>query len=273
MEKMVFKAFNKPQFDEDLDVNCNVTENNPNGQNQNEVVEKRKSNFDAFSLFKFKRRSNNESINQQVIDASTNQPQNTQQSKNRLTVNSNNSLSPNLSSSNLSNQKQKNLNPNNLNLSTNSIKSSKYSFTKRDLGKKLTIKKKDIKNATNRIKKISSVQGDNLILQSILGKVSTNIKTNQYEPLTEQQYLKYLHPDGRIRCLREFRLAVYRRGVESSLRSTVWKHLLNVYPSGMTSEQRVRFVQQKADQYHQLCFTWQRNFSHPKVQQIHNQVN
>ena len=271
MEKMVFKAFTKSQFeDQELDENCNIAKQQHQLET-NESNEKRKSNFDAFNLFRFKRRAtrNNSEIVNQINKEQ--QHANLQASQQSDYTNTTSSLKTNPSSSNLLNAKPL-LDRNHSNLSTSSIRSSKYSLTRRDLNKKHTIKKKDLKTATSRIKKISSIKGDNQILQNIIGKVNSNSKTNLYEPLTEQQYLKYLHPDGRIKCLRELRLAIYKRGIESSLRSTLWKHLLNVYPPNMTSEQRVRFVQMKSDQYYQLCFTWQRNFSHPKVQQVYNQV-
>lgn len=275
MEKMVFKAFNKPQFEEELDENCNIANQSgqPNEQRR-QPPDNQTSTFSKFNLLsKFKRRStlSNEMNKQQQLNQQTNQQiiqqlTQTDQAK---------SITPNSSANHLLNtaNSQADLNRTSSNVSTSSIRSSNYSLTRKDLSKKHTIQQKDLKARQPnlvKMKKISSVQ-DNQILQKILGKVNTS-KTNLHEPLTEQQYLKYLHPDGRIKCLRELRLAIYRRGIEPSLRSTLYKHLLNVYPPNMTSEQRVRFVQQKSDQYYQLCFTWQRNFSHPKVKQVYNQV-
>lgn len=262
---MVFKAFNKSQLEDELDENCNIA-NSTNQNNNDSQEEKRKSSFNLLS--KFKRRTTSTDNSQ-----SNQQNQSTQQiiidHLNQQSLQS--SLNSQISHSNSSSNKTSSLDRNNSNLSTSSIRSSRLGSTKQDLDKNKT--NKNLKRQSSKVKKSNSVNGENPILQNILGKGclnQSNIPLNA--PLSEKQYLKYLHPDGRIKCLRELRLAVYRRGVESSLRSTVWKHLLNVYPSNLTSEQRVRFVQQKADQYYQLCYTWQRNFSHAKVQHIHNQV-
>lgn len=271
MEKMVFRAFNKPQCETELNENstniAGLVPPPPPPTKGSAVAEKRKSSFSAFNLFKFKRR-----ISEQPIGEQSSQPSSGKLAM-RATV-SGASLRANLSSRSLS---RFTLPRTHSNLSTSSIRSSKFSsLNRKDLANRHMIHKKVLR--AHRLRRISPVQGkdlvqgDNRIVDRILDQ--TNIsKTNQYEPFNEQQYLKYLFPDGRIRSLREMRLAIYRRGVESSLRSTIWKHLLNVYPPNMTSEQRVRFCQQKADRYYQLCIIWQRNFAHARVQHIHNQVS
>ncbi|CAG2178843.1 unnamed protein product, partial [Oppiella nova] len=78
-------------------------------------------------------------------------------------------------------------------------------------------------------------------------------------PLNDNEFRKCLDAEGRVKCGRELRIGVYRRGVEPSLRKVVWKHLLNVYPHGLTAQQRIDFMKLKCETYCQMRNLWQSN--------------
>ena len=55
---------------------------------------------------------------------------------------------------------------------------------------------------------------------------------------------------------REFRLAVYRGGLEPGLRKIAWKHLLNLYPAGLTGGERLTYLKEKSRTYAELKADW-----------------
>ncbi|XP_075560152.1 TBC1 domain family member 25-like isoform X1 [Dermacentor variabilis] len=75
-------------------------------------------------------------------------------------------------------------------------------------------------------------------------------------PLGDREFRACLDGEGRLLKPRELRLAIYKGGVEPSLRKVVWKHILNVYPDGLTGRQRLAYMRRKSDQYVQLRTTW-----------------
>lgn len=91
-------------------------------------------------------------------------------------------------------------------------------------------------------------------------------------PLNEKQYLSFLDSEGRVRSFRELRITVYRRGLEPGLRKTVWKQLLNVFPPGLTGQQRLDYMKSKCDSYNELKNTWQSNMSDSRVESVHSMV-
>lgn len=40
------------------------------------------------------------------------------------------------------------------------------------------------------------------------------------------------------------------------LRKVVWKHILNVYPEGMTGKERMDYIKMKANEYYSLRTRW-----------------
>ncbi|XP_058802588.1 TBC1 domain family member 25 isoform X2 [Phymastichus coffea] len=54
-------------------------------------------------------------------------------------------------------------------------------------------------------------------------------------PLTDAEFRKFLDPIGQIIQSKELRAVIYFGGIEPSLRKVVWKHILNVYPDGMSA--------------------------------------
>ena len=91
-------------------------------------------------------------------------------------------------------------------------------------------------------------------------------------PLNDNQFRNLLDCEGKVKCSRELRIAVYRRGVEPSLRKVVWKHLLNVYPSGLTAQQRIDFMKLKCETYCQMRNLWQSNQNDSTVEQTLHMV-
>ncbi|XP_023242263.1 TBC1 domain family member 25-like [Centruroides sculpturatus] len=76
-------------------------------------------------------------------------------------------------------------------------------------------------------------------------------------PVSDIEFHTYLDGDGRLLKPKELRLSVYRGGIEPSLRKVVWKHLLNVYPIGMTGKDRISYIKQKSTEYQKLRSVWQ----------------
>lgn len=60
---------------------------------------------------------------------------------------------------------------------------------------------------------------------------------------------------------RDLRIAVYRQGVEPSLRRTVWKHLLNVFPEGFSSNERIDYIRSHCHKYREMRDLWMENTS------------
>lgn len=77
------------------------------------------------------------------------------------------------------------------------------------------------------------------------------------EPLDDAAFRAFQDSEGRIGSTRDLRIAVYRRGVEPSLRRVIWKHLLNVYPEGYTGQERLDFLRLRCQTYRQMRDLWQ----------------
>lgn len=75
-------------------------------------------------------------------------------------------------------------------------------------------------------------------------------------PLTDAEFRKYLDPIGQISHMKELRNAIYYGGVEPSLRKVVWKHILNVYPQGMSGKERMDYMKRKSYEYEMLRDAW-----------------
>ena len=77
-----------------------------------------------------------------------------------------------------------------------------------------------------------------------------------HAPVSDAQFRSFLNKVGQVTAPREFRLAVYRGGLEPGLRKIAWKHLLNVYPAGMTGGERVKYLKEKSALYYELKSDW-----------------
>lgn len=76
--------------------------------------------------------------------------------------------------------------------------------------------------------------------------------------MNEELFNSLLDREGRVFSHRKLHLAVYSNGVEPELRPVVWKHLLNVFPHGMTTRERRTYLSAKSVEYYQLRYRWQR---------------
>lgn len=75
-------------------------------------------------------------------------------------------------------------------------------------------------------------------------------------PLTDLEFRGYLDSVGRIVRPEQLRRVIYIGGIEPSLRRVVWKHILNVYPEGMTGKERMDYMKRKASEYCSLREVW-----------------
>ncbi|CAH1117480.1 unnamed protein product [Phaedon cochleariae] len=75
-------------------------------------------------------------------------------------------------------------------------------------------------------------------------------------PLSDAEFRRFLDPVGQIIYAKELRSVIYFGGIDPGLRKVVWKHLLNVYPSGMTGRERMDYIRKKASEYVTLRETW-----------------
>lgn len=75
-------------------------------------------------------------------------------------------------------------------------------------------------------------------------------------PLSDAEFRGFLDSVGQIVRPNELRRVIYTGGIDSSLRRVVWKHILNVYPEGMTGRERMDYMKRKASEYYQLRDKW-----------------
>uniref|UniRef100_A0A914XLH4 Rab-GAP TBC domain-containing protein n=1 Tax=Plectus sambesii TaxID=2011161 RepID=A0A914XLH4_9BILA len=85
----------------------------------------------------------------------------------------------------------------------------------------------------------------------------TDQKSKEKPPLSDTQFRSFLDESGRLRDEKRFRQAVYQGGVEPSLRPVVWRFLLDVYPVGLTGEQRIEYCKALANKYAVQKASWQ----------------
>lgn len=76
------------------------------------------------------------------------------------------------------------------------------------------------------------------------------------QPLSDAEFRSFLDSVGQIVQAKNLRKVIYNGGIDPSLRRVVWKHILNVYPEGMTGRQRMDYMKQKAAEYCRLRDVW-----------------
>lgn len=81
-------------------------------------------------------------------------------------------------------------------------------------------------------------------------------ETGAGPPVSDAMFRSFLNKVGQVVAPREFRLAVYRGGLEPGLRKIAWKHLLNLYPAGMTGGERLTYLKEKTRTYQDLKHDW-----------------
>lgn len=75
-------------------------------------------------------------------------------------------------------------------------------------------------------------------------------------PLSDGEFHSYLNAHGQLTRPEELRLRIYHGGVEPSLRKVVWRYLLNVYPDGLSGQERMDYMKRKTREYDQLKTEW-----------------
>ncbi|GBP76685.1 TBC1 domain family member 25 [Eumeta japonica] len=75
-------------------------------------------------------------------------------------------------------------------------------------------------------------------------------------PLSDIEFRSFLDAVGQIINISKLRETIYFGGIDPSLRKVVWKHILNVYPDGMTGKERMDYIKRKANEYYALRNRW-----------------
>ncbi|KAG7172769.1 TBC1 domain family member 25-like [Homarus americanus] len=91
-------------------------------------------------------------------------------------------------------------------------------------------------------------------------------------PLTDSEFQQMLNRVGQLAHPKELRLCVYLGGLEPSLRKVIWKHLLNVYPEGLTGRERLDYMKQKTKEYEALRAVWQEHLNDDNQNEIADQT-
>lgn len=79
-------------------------------------------------------------------------------------------------------------------------------------------------------------------------------------PMTETEFRSYLDSDGRLVRPKELRLSVFRGGIEPSIRSIVWKHILNVYSDSFTTTEQLTYLASMNEEYERIRDTWRHKY-------------
>jgi hypothetical protein len=74
------------------------------------------------------------------------------------------------------------------------------------------------------------------------------------QPLGESEFRNFLDSDGRIIQPNELKQRIFEGGIDYKLRKVIWRYLLNIYPNGLTGQQRVDYVKSLSEQYYRLAY-------------------
>ncbi|KAI3357333.1 hypothetical protein L3Q82_015489, partial [Scortum barcoo] len=91
-------------------------------------------------------------------------------------------------------------------------------------------------------------------------------------PLSDAEFHSYLNGQGQLTRPEELRLRIYHGGVEPSLRKVVWRYLLNVYPDGLSGQERMDYMKRKTREYDQLKSEWTARVSPEDLEFIRGNV-
>ncbi|XP_055549256.1 uncharacterized protein LOC129732412 isoform X2 [Wyeomyia smithii] len=75
-------------------------------------------------------------------------------------------------------------------------------------------------------------------------------------PLSDAEFRTFCDSVGQIVESEQLRKVIYLGGIDPSLRRVVWKHILNVYPDGMTGRERMDYMKKKSGEYFRLRDIW-----------------
>lgn len=129
--------------------------------------------------------------------------------------------------------------------------------------------------STTNVKRKAMLTATNswLLAEAIYQYLMSNDDTNRPVHGPIHDIWPFLDSEGRVRCQRDFRIAIYRRGMDPNLRRIGWKHLLNVYPDDYTGQERIDFIRIRSETYCQMLDLWQRNrMTDPEVRNVCNMV-
>jgi hypothetical protein len=122
---------------------------------------------------------------------------------------------------------------------------------------------KSLPSITTRIHKALSLAEETIIpkshhVLSLLDSATagSHLDGNEFRPLSEKEFRSFLNKVGEVAKPRELRLAVYQAGADSSLRKVLWKHLLGVYPGGITGKERIEFIKRQSTEYGNMKQIW-----------------
>ncbi|CAC5413076.1 TBC1 domain family member 25 [Mytilus coruscus] len=79
-------------------------------------------------------------------------------------------------------------------------------------------------------------------------------------PVTDLEFRNYLDSSGHMVKPEELRLSIYQGGIEASLRRVVWRHLLNIFPAGLSGKERFDYMKTKENEYYKLRDHWKEHF-------------
>ena len=82
------------------------------------------------------------------------------------------------------------------------------------------------------------------------------VDMNRRSPLNEKEWLEYFDGNGRVISPKCLRIRVFHSGLSNSLRKEAWVHLLGVYPSDLSNQERIRFLFMKTQVYKHLKENW-----------------
>ncbi|XP_039433068.1 uncharacterized protein LOC120415562 [Culex pipiens pallens] len=75
-------------------------------------------------------------------------------------------------------------------------------------------------------------------------------------PLADVEFRTFCDSVGQIVEPEQLRKVIYLGGIDPSLRRVIWKHILNVYPDGMTGRERMDYMKRKSGEYYKLRDVW-----------------
>lgn len=108
---------------------------------------------------------------------------------------------------------------------------------------------------------LSSGMGKTLThMQRAIGiKVSEDTKYKATKPaMSDQEFRNFLDSAGHMVKPEEFRISIYQGGCEPSLRRVAWRHLLNIFPNGLSGKERFEYMKRKEKEYLELRDQWRK---------------
>lgn len=90
-------------------------------------------------------------------------------------------------------------------------------------------------------------------------KVQDEIKYKAVKSaMSDQEFRNFLDSAGHMVKPEEFRISIYQGGCEPSLRRVAWRHLLNVFPHGLSGKERFEYLKKKEKEYFDLREHWKK---------------